>query len=123
MRPSLGNQPLFACRRLRWDVALTQAEPPDMIRTAVTCTFTASLLAALAMPVNAQASRPTPSATRPAASRPASVERLLREGAALYHKREQEGMAAKAIEVYCKVLAIDESCVEAYWKIAKAYYW
>lgn len=47
----------------------------------------------------------------------------MREGDAFYGKREQDGMADKAIASYRKAIALDEGKADAYRKIAKAHYW
>src|SRR5262245_39039502 len=49
--------------------------------------------------------------------------KLLHEGDGFYSKRDQEGMPAKATECFKKAIAIDEKCVEAYWKIALVDFW
>jgi tetratricopeptide (TPR) repeat protein len=53
----------------------------------------------------------------------AAVTKLLRQGDEAYGKRDQEGMPAKAIEAYKKAIALDESRVDAYWKIALVQFW
>ena len=53
----------------------------------------------------------------------AILRRLLNEGDALYGKRAEGACCAEAIVTYKKALAIDSSNEEAYWKIARAYYW
>jgi len=52
-----------------------------------------------------------------------AVTKLLREGDGFYSKRDQEGMPAKAAACFKKAMAIDEKCVEAYWKIALVDFW
>ena len=52
-----------------------------------------------------------------------AVKKLIRAGDEFYAKRDQEGMALKAIEAYKKALALEESCTEACWKATLAHYW
>lgn len=56
-------------------------------------------------------------------TRAVRIATLIREGDAFYQARDREGMAHKAIDTYCKVLALDETNGEACWKVAKAHYW
>jgi len=60
-----------------------------------------------------------------APSRPqeSAVTKLLKQGDDAYAKRDQEGMPAKARDAYRKVIALDETRVEAYWKIALVQFW
>jgi tetratricopeptide (TPR) repeat protein len=53
----------------------------------------------------------------------AAVAKALRIGDEAYAKREEEGSAAKAVEAYKKAIALDETCVEAQWKAARAHFW
>lgn len=53
----------------------------------------------------------------------AQPEKLVKEGDALYAKRDQGDSAKKAVEAYEKALASNDKLDEAYWKIAKCYYW
>lgn len=58
-----------------------------------------------------------------AAPQEETILQLAKEADALYARRAEDGMARKAVETWQKVLALDESRVEAYWKIALACYW
>ncbi len=57
-----------------------------------------------------------------ALSQDAKVRELLQKGDALWADREKEGKGLAAVETYQKALALDESCVEAYWKLARTYF-
>jgi tetratricopeptide (TPR) repeat protein len=61
-------------------------------------------------------------ALAPAAVR-AGVPELLKEADGYYAQRAKPGMADKAIETYQQVLALDDSVADAYWKLARTYYW
>jgi tetratricopeptide (TPR) repeat protein len=50
------------------------------------------------------------------------IDKLMKEGDALYNQREQ-GKAKDAIKVFEKIVAIDPESYDAYWKIGLAYYW
>lgn len=52
-----------------------------------------------------------------------AVDRLMKAADALYAKRAEKGAPDKAIEAYQQVLAVDDANAEAYWKIARTYYW
>lgn len=52
-----------------------------------------------------------------------AAQRLMAQADALYDKRDQAGMADKSIDAYQQVLAVDDANAEAYWKIARVYYW
>lgn len=58
----------------------------------------------------------------PALLRSGGQDELVKTGDAHFAKRA-DGEAAKAVECYQKALALDDACVEAYWKIARAYFW
>ncbi|MBI2930833.1 MAG: tetratricopeptide repeat protein [Planctomycetes bacterium] len=58
-----------------------------------------------------------------AAPQDEDVQKLLRAGDDAYTKRDQQDQAAKAVESFKMAIALDEACVEAYWKIARTYYW
>jgi hypothetical protein len=52
-----------------------------------------------------------------------AVAKLLSTAQDCYRKRDQDGMAVKAVGNYKKALARDETCTGAYWRIARTYYW
>ncbi len=49
--------------------------------------------------------------------------KMMQQADALYAKRVHKGMADKAIEAYQQVLAVDDTLADAYWKVARVYYW
>jgi tetratricopeptide (TPR) repeat protein len=53
----------------------------------------------------------------------AATRRLLKEADQAYQERAQPGRAENSLELYKKVLAIDSSSEEAYWKMARSYHW
>jgi len=61
-------------------------------------------------------------ALAPAAAH-AGVPELMKEADGYYAQRDKPGMADKAIETYQQVLALDDSVADAYWKLARTYYW
>src|SRR5437870_1048439 len=51
------------------------------------------------------------------------IRELLQKADGQWAQREKPGMAEAAVETFQKALALDETCVDAYWKIARAYLW
>ncbi len=51
------------------------------------------------------------------------VKKLVAKADELWAQREQIGMAAQAVETYQKAIALDEGCVDAYWKISRTFFW
>lgn len=52
----------------------------------------------------------------------AGVKEVMAEADGYYAQRAKAGMIDKAIETYQQVLALDDTVSEAYWRIARAYY-
>jgi tetratricopeptide (TPR) repeat protein len=53
----------------------------------------------------------------------ATVRKLLKEADVAYRERAQSDRAENSLALYKKALALDSSSEEAYWKIARTYYW
>ncbi len=53
----------------------------------------------------------------------ATPAQFLNEGDRLYAARAQAGQAEKAIAAYQQALGLDPANAEAYWRVARAYYW
>jgi len=52
-----------------------------------------------------------------------ALVKLIRTADEHYVRRAEDGRAQKAVEAYKKAIVLDESRVESYWKLARAYYW
>lgn len=58
----------------------------------------------------------------PAAAQ-AGVPEVMKEADGYYAQRDKAGQIDKAIETYQQVLALDDTVTDAYWKLARAYFW